>query len=292
MECCYCKKIFKTTSSLNHHQKSTKYCLEIQGAKKELYTCIHCNESFSVKSALERHLNSCKTKKNAVLTTINNELEETKQELITLKEQIKTMKSNFQKNIKEKDIVIDYQKIQIEKLEKTNSDLQNTIEKLATHAISRPTTSTTKNTQINYIQQMKPVIDDELKDNAQNLTIDHILKGPEGYAQYALEYPLKDRVCCVDYARRKVKFKDPNGNVITDPEMSTLATKFFQSIKDKNKDLIIEYGTKLNEHLGEHLDDLIEILDIKSGVDNGADGSKTEFYHDFVKNICGKTIVE
>jgi predicted KAP-like P-loop ATPase len=139
---------------------------------------------------------------------------------------------------------------------------------------------------------MKPVIDDELKDNAQNLTIDHILKGPEGYAQYALEYPLKDRVCCVDYSRRKVKFKDPNGNVITDPEMSTLATKFFQSIKDKNNDLIIEYGTKLNEHLGDRLGDLIEILDIKSGVDNGADGSKTEFYHDFVKNICGKTIME
>lgn len=74
--------------------------------------------------------------------------------------------------------------------------------------------------------------------------------------------------------------------------MSTLATKFFQSIKDKNKDLIIEYGIKLNQHVGEHLNDLIEILDIKYGVDNGADGSKTEFYYDFVKNICGKTIVE
>ena len=96
----------------------------------------------------------------------------------------------------------------------------------------------------------------------------------------------------VDYARRKVKFKDPNGKVITDPQMSTLATKFFQSIKDKNKDLIIEYGTKLNDHIGEHLNDLIEILDIKSSVDNGADGSKTEFYHDFVKNICSKTIFE
>lgn len=74
--------------------------------------------------------------------------------------------------------------------------------------------------------------------------------------------------------------------------MSTLATKFFQSIKDKNKDLIIEYGTKLNDYIGEHLNDLIEILDIKSSVDNGAAGSKTEFYHDFVKNICSKTIVE
>lgn len=81
------------------------------------------------------------------------------------------------------------------------------------------------------------------------------------------------------------KFKDLNGKVRTDPHMSILETKFFQSIKHKNKDLIIEYGAKLNKYLGEHLNDLIEILDIKSGVDNGADRSKTEFYHDFVKNI-------
>jgi len=243
------------------HQKRAKYCLSIRNEENNSkFVCI-CSKTYTSKENLEYHQKKCKA------------------------DEIETLKHTINKISEEKDK-------QIEKLENTIKDLQTTIEKLATHAISRPTTSTIKNTQINYIQQMKPVIDDELKDNAQNLTIDHILKGPEGYAQYALEYPLKDRVCCVDYARRKVKFKDPNGNVITDPEMSTLATKFFQSIKDKNNDLIIEYGTKLNEHLGERLDDLIEILDIKSGVDNGADGSKTEFYHDFVKNICGKTIVE
>ena len=261
MECKYCKSTFKNNSNLIMHQKRAKYCLSIRNEENNSkFVCI-CSKTYTSKENLEYHQKKCKA------------------------DEIETLKHTINKISEEKNK-------QIEKLENTIKDLQNTIEKLATHAISRPTTSTIKNTQINYIQQMKPVIDDELKDNAQNLTIDHILKGPEGYAQYALDYPLKDRVCCVDYARRKVKFKDPNGNVITDPEMSTLATKFFQSIKDKNKDLIIEYGTKLNEHLGEHLQDLIDILDIKSGVDNGADGSKTEFYHDFVKNICGKTIVE
>ena len=38
-----------------------------------------------------------------------------------------------------------------------------------------------------------------------------------------------------------------------------IATKFFYSIKYKNNDLIIEYGTKLNEYLGEHINDLIDI---------------------------------
>ena len=261
MECKYCKTIFKNNSNLIMHQKRAKYCLSIRNEENNSkFVCI-CSKTYTSKENLEYHQKKCKA------------------------DEIETLKNTINKISEEKDK-------QIEKLEKTIKDLQNTIEKLATHAISRPTTSTIKNTQINYIQQLKPVIDDELKDNAENLTIDHILKGPEGYAQYALEYPLKDRVCCVDYARRKVKFKDDEGNVITDPEMSTLATKFFQSIKDKNKDLIFEYGTKLKDHLGDHLDDLIEILDYKSNVDNGADGSKTDFYHDFVKNICGKTIVE
>ena len=39
----------------------------------------------------------------------------------------------------------------------------------------------------------------------------------------------------------------------------------------------------LKYHIGEHLNYLIEILDIKSSVDNGAYGSKTKVYHDFVK---------
>ena len=28
-----------------------------------------------------------------------------------------------------------------------------------------------------------------------------------------LDYPLKDKMICVDYSRRKVKFKDKDGNI-------------------------------------------------------------------------------
>ena len=87
-----------------------------------------------------------------------------------------------------------------------------------------------------------------------NLTIEHIQKGPEGYAEYVLEYPLKNRIVSVDYSRRKVKFKDKDGNVITDPEMTNIATKLFQSIKDKNKDLIFSYGTELRDRFGDEMD--------------------------------------
>lgn len=120
------------------------------------------------------------------------------------------------------------------------------------------------------------------------MTIDHIQKGPEGYAEYALEYPLKNRIVCVDYARRKVKFKDKEGNAITDPEMSAIATKLFQSIKDRNKELIMTYGTELRDRFGDEMDMVVKLLEYKSS----ADGSRPEFLHDFVKIVCGKTISE
>jgi hypothetical protein len=70
------------------------------------------------------------------------------------------------------------------------------------------------------------------------------LKGPEGYAQFALEHPLKDSVICTDFARRKVEYKE-DGSIKTDPEMSVLSSKFFKSIKDRNRELLKKYGVTI-----------------------------------------------
>ena len=46
--------------------------------------------------------------------------------------------------------------------------------------------------------------------------MDSHTKEPESKNKYVF-YPLKDMMICVDYSRRKVKFKDKDGNSITDP---------------------------------------------------------------------------
>jgi hypothetical protein len=74
---------------------------------------------------------------------------------------------------------------------------------------------------------MEPITQEHLINHIPQLTIEHIKKGASGYAEYALEG-------CVDYSRRKIKFKDIEGNIITDPEMTKLAPMFFDSIKDKS----------------------------------------------------------
>jgi hypothetical protein len=141
---------------------------------------------------------------------------------------------------------------------------------------------------------MQPVTDEILFDNVQHLTIDHIKKGAEGYAEYALEYPLKDRLVCSDFSRRKVKFKDKDGNIITDPEMTNLARKFFASIKEKNKELICKSANELKEKLGDDnvMDTVVKLFDYKSDIEKGSDGEKTEFHHDFVKQVCSQTLKE
>jgi len=270
--CEFCDGEFTTKSNMVYHQKNTKYCLEKQGIKGgKKFECEYCESILSSEKRLKTHYLICD---KYTIDKIEKKY----------KEEIDVLNQNNMKLIEEKDKQIEEQKQQIK-------DLQDKLENVAIKAVSRPT-NTIKNTQNNYIQQLKPVTEDVLNENVQHLTIDHILKGPEGYAEYALEFPLKDRVACIDYSRRKVKFKDQEGNVITDPEMTNLATKFFKSIKDKNKTLILEYGNQLHERLGDNIDTIVQLMEYKIKVDNGADGEKQDFHHDFVKQMCSKTIVD
>ena len=260
--CKFCNSELSSVGSLKHHQSKTRYCLDKQNKSVELFECIECNKKFTTKRKLIIHQEKC------VLHT----------EFIS--------EEKYKLKLEEKDKII-------EKQEKHIKELEDKLENIALKAVSRPTT--TNKTQINnFIQQLQPVIEEKLKESLDNLTIDHIKKGPEGYAQYALEYPLKDKMICVDYSRRKVKFKDKDGNVITDPEMAGLSTKFFNSIKDKNKELVCLYANELKEKLGDDdiMDTMVKIFDYKMSVDKGSEGEKTDFHHDFVRQMCSQTIKE
>jgi hypothetical protein len=260
--CDFCKKKFNSKSNLNYHKINTKYCLEIQGSKLLHIECDYCKKIIGTKKILKNHLLSCK-------------------------------EYNIHINTEKHEEKISFLEDELKKKENIIKELQNKLENIAVKAVSRPLTS--NKTQINnFIQQLQPLTEEKLKESVDNLTIDHIKKGPEGYAQYALEYPLKDKMICVDYSRRKVKFKDKDGNVITDPEMSGLATNFFNSIKDKNKELICLYANELKEKLGDDdiMDTMVKIFDYKMSVDKGSEGEKTDFHHDFVRQMCSQTIKE
>jgi uncharacterized C2H2 Zn-finger protein len=278
-QCQFCGNKFTNKSILNKHQKTAKYCLSLRNKESTTsFKCEVCDKLFSLKDSYNKHCFTCHNYPGVtkLKQIISDNIEKINAITISNKQYVNKLEEK---------------ELQLEKYEQTIKELQDKLENVAIKASQRPTT---RNTQINnYIQQLKPVTDEHLLDSVSNLTIDHIIKGPEGYAAYALEYPLKDRVLCSDYSRRKVKFKNNDGQVITDPEMTTLAAKFFESIKEKNKELICKYANELKEKLGDEnvMDTVVKLFDYKSAVDNGSDGGeKTDFHHDFVRQMCSQTL--
>jgi hypothetical protein len=94
------------------------------------------------------------------------------------------------------------------------------------------------------------ITEEWLLENAKFLTIDHILRGPEGYADYALSYPLNDRLIEEEYLETTfIKYKDRLGNIIIDYGGKMLTKMIFDSVKDRtyelinsNDNVIVEYG--------------------------------------------------
>ena len=213
-------------------------------------------------------------------------------------------------------------KIQEEKYETKINDLQNQIERMVTAAINRPPININQNNQrinqnnqrINQIiNNLTPLTEQHLKDQVEFLTIDHVKNGINGYVKYALDYPLKDKIICTDFSRRKIKYKDDNGNLIEDPEMTKLSQKLFKAIEEKNSILINEYINELYENynititdpnnemdfnesenyilkLDILFDELCKIKNQKREVDEIVNGNKNNVYYEFIKDICSKTV--
>jgi len=270
MECKFCKNVFSTKTSLNNHQKTAKYCLKLRDVKSETsYKCDGCGKTFSRSYHLQRHQKQCKS--NDRVFDLESKLAQAEKDI-----------EMYKKDILQKTIVIQEKNNQIEKL-------QDKLENIALQAVKRPTT--TNKTQINnFIQNMQPITREHLVEHTPQLTLAHIQKGASGYAEYALEHPLKERLVCVDYSRRKIKFKNKEGDLIADPEMAKLAPMFFESIKDKSSEIV--YSQNDPNMDSAMFEQVAKLFNMNADVKNASSGIKSDFYHDFVKHVCSGSVVE
>ena len=178
---------------------------------------------------------------------------------------------------------------------------------MAEKAIDKPST-VNQHTTNQIINNLLPITTEHLDQQVQYLTIDHVKHGAVGYAKYALEHPLKDRLVCTDTSRKKGKYKDSDGNIVSDPEMANITKKLFLAIKERNSELITEYandlkvkldsfGSSNNEMTTEEADEVTsltdELVDLVTSIfsqkrqsNEISDGLKPDLYHQFVKEIA------
>lgn len=165
-------------------------------------------------------------------------------------------------------------------------------------AITKPTTSV-KNTIKNCtIQNLTPLKEAEMRDNIQYLTTEHLKAGAEGYAKYAMEYPLKNKITCTDVSRKKLAWKDVDNNLIYDNEGSKLAEKFFRILKERNFQLFREIINELGDRADAaykredqvEADAITELTDKictwRTEARDAGYGKDNELKNEFIKYLC------
>jgi hypothetical protein len=267
MNCNFCKRTFKSLSSLNYHIKTAKYCLQIQNGteiKKKEYKCTFCNKNLISKQSLNIHLLSCKSV-------------ELKQENLRLLEYIKNIKENIkkekdieikllQKKCDKKDSIIDKLEFVREKNIEQNKkqdelylkqeekikDLQEQIQKLAMRAIDK--TTITNNSIINKLELNNFITPENIEDKIQRKFNDnYIPNGMKDVAKFVYEWILKSEegnliYACYDRSRLIFKYKDESGNEVRDPKASQLGKMLKPSLIRKLAEML-KYFTEEFEYL-------------------------------------------
>ena len=247
--CEFCNSLFSRKSNLINHQKTAKFCLSIQGKENNSFLCNFCNKKLTTKNALNTHIQSCKNK-------IENNPEELLKEIEELKESNLMLQKDFEQKITLKNQEIITKNDYIKKLEKKIEKLENTIAKIA----ERPTHTTTMNNNNNQryqqiIQNLVPLTEEHYKQFAENFKEEHMLNGVDGYADYTYSI-INGKVICTDMSRKTGRYKDEFGNIIIDPKLNNITTRFFSSIQEKNNQYTESHVNKLAEQLNETVREL------------------------------------
>ena len=191
-----------------------------------LYPCEHCQAIFTAKSNLYRHQHKaqyCLQARGLKHDTYTCDCGKEFSRADALQRHQEKCKLNTHKDKPEDNLTI--------KILTDYKDMVNILQKQIVELSSRPTKVVN-----NVLNDLRPITDEDLQENLDGLKLDFILDGAKGYANFANFYPLRNNIVCTDKARKKIKYKDENGEITDDSRL--LARRFFIAIADRNKDIV------------------------------------------------------
>ena len=269
MICKYCKKEFKTKSSLNLHIKTAKYCLQIQtdlglinNVNSDEYKCFICNKFLSHKNSLLVHLKSCTTlyNFNLLLKNKNDMLDNLLNENIKHKQTIKLLENNLkllEYKLKDEPERIIYLEKENNILKDENNILkgENNILKGDHECIQniakQPKHTNTNIKTLNIISPLDLSSTDIIKNMINDkYKLDYIFSGQKGIARFEIDHILKDdegnlKYVCTDPSRHIFKYKDETGEIRKDIEAKKLTNFLVEGgIKNKASNIMNDWWTE------------------------------------------------
>jgi hypothetical protein len=222
--CQFCDKEFKTKTTLEFHQKTTKSCLTKQGKINVEYKCDYCSKVLSTQLRLNTHVNVCKIK-------LKNKNEEKIEEISKIIEENKEYKDHI---IQYKIKLLEKEEY-IMKLEKMLNAANNIISDIAKQPKNITTnTNTNSNNRIrtnNNIQNNFDINDiEKITEVLENhLTPEVICMGQKGVAEMLKKHLLQTEdgiplYECTDISRQKFEFINKDGIVEIDSKANKLIT--------------------------------------------------------------------
>lgn len=198
--------------------------------------CSFCKKSFSKKTNCQRHLSICKVKKDSEVITNINDIEQIKQEVEKLKNEIVSLKILLESTRNHKQV--------------NNSNNCNN-----TQNITINTSLSIKD----LLSNLEPIDFNEMKNSFENnLSNKYIDKGIEGLARFICEVPCQNKFLTTDYARKVIAYKNPEQQIVVDPKANILINTAIKQnadiIIDKAEDRYQYWKTQVSDALEENIE--------------------------------------
>lgn len=231
--CEFCKKELSSKSSLTYHQRTARFCLEIQGKILEDFKCKYCSKNFTTNQHLNDHFNSCKVKreddKKLAEEKIHSEYDD----------RVKKIVNEYEEKIQKKDL--EYKR-EVEILNNNISKLENKLEsyeKRLFDMASRPiSTNTNSNNKTVVINTSIPLTNEVLRQCVSTFTLENA-KNIGGITRHFTE-SLEDHITCTDSSRNIFKYTNEKDEEIVDTDLENLLPQYLTALKDKNNFLYKE----------------------------------------------------